>query len=165
MTIYMQVTGIQGDVSAEQHTQWIELESLCFGVQRSITTLPGRTYDREAARPSVSDMTVVKRLDKASPLLFSEACVGKTKTVVIHVCQTGSDSHSPFMAYILNHVVFSGYSVQLRPSATSPEQLIAMEQLQLNFDKLEMRYTPYDKDNNPEAPIPAGYDLATAQKI
>lgn len=161
MAIYMKIDGIDGNVTAKGYEKWIELDSLNFGVQRNINTKPGNVTDREATKPTVNELTVNKAMDKTSPNLFVEACVGKAKSKVeIHVCQT-SDRISPYMQYTLSNVLISNYQVS---AVNKADNAAPMETANLNFDKIEMKYTPYDEKHNALSPIPAAYDLSSGTK-
>lgn len=161
MTTYMKMDKIQGDVTAKGHEKWIEIYDLNFSVKRHINTEPGRIADREGTRPSISEITITKKIDRSSPLIFSESCVGKaTPSVQIDICQT-DDSLNPYTQLTLNNVIVSGYEL----SSLQQEQAIQqnpMERISLSFDKIELKYTPYGSDNKPQSPIPAGYDLKSA---
>ena len=158
MTTYMKIDGIDGDVTAKGHENWIAINSVDFGVKRSLSTDPGRINDRESSRPSVSEIMIIKKMDKSSPLLFSESCVGKAKPQIkIHLCQTDS-TLNPYAEITLNNAIVSGY----RMSSSTAAHLSPEEHISLSFDKIELRYTPYDNRNNAQSPIPAGYDLKQA---
>jgi len=43
---YMQMDGIQGDVSESGHQNWIQIDSMGFDVSRSFSTESGRVQDR-----------------------------------------------------------------------------------------------------------------------
>jgi len=162
MAIYMKIDDIEGDVTAKGYENWIALDAFKFGVVRSISTKPGNVSDRESTKPTVGEIVVSKLLDKTSPHIFTEACIGKAKPKVkIHFCQTG-ENVSPYMEYTLNNVLVSNYQVQGEHKETT---VIPTESINLNFDKIEMRYTPYDEKHAPGSPIPAGYDLNTAKKV
>lgn len=159
MSTYMQINGIQGDVTAKGHENWIQLEGFHFNVSRSISTDPGRIADRESTRPAISEVIINKKADKTFPLLFNEACVGKAKPqVVLHVCQT-DDSLKPYMEITLNNAIVSHYSIKQDPSTVvgKPEEVIG-----LSFDKIEVRYTPYDNTNQAQSPVSGAYDLKQA---
>ena len=159
MAIYMKIPGIEGDISAQGHEQWIQLSSLNFATKRSLCIEPGRITDREATRPSVSEIEITKKMDKASPQLFSESCVGKAKPEIkIDICQTGS-SLIPYMQYTLRNVIVSAYRVD------AENEFYPTEKLHLSFDRLEMRYTPFDEQNQAQSPIPAAYDLKKATTV
>ena len=63
MAIYMNFNGNnpQGNVTAAGYENWIEVDSMSFGVGRSITMQAGAMSNREASRPSISEVTVTKR--------------------------------------------------------------------------------------------------------
>ncbi len=165
MAIYMKIGGIDGDVTAKGHEKWIALQSLDFNVKRLLSTDPGRIADREGTRPSISEISITKKMDKSSPLLFSEACVGKAKSEMkIDICQTDS-SLTPYAQLTLNNVIVSGYQLDASNAeqhSTSAENQTPHEKITLSFDKIELRYTPYDSQHQAQSPIPAGYDLKQA---
>ena len=154
MTAYMQIDGINGDVTAKGHEKWIAINGFKFGVKRTLSTDPGRIADRESSRPSISEVTLTKRMDQSSPLLFGESCVGKAKPQIkIHVCQTDS-SLNPYAEITLSNAIVSQYQVDSHASADEGE-LYPIETISLSFDKIEVRYTPHDSQNKPQSPIPA----------
>jgi len=158
MAIYMEIDGIKGGVTAEGHPDWIEIDSLQWGVGRGIGMGVGASGKREASNPTVSEVSVTKRMDKTSSLLFQEACIGKGKKVTLHLVKTGADKLQTYMEYILEDCMISGYSVSSggdRPS----------ESISLSFDKMTMSYTPYDNTGTAQTPVKAGYDLAKATKV
>lgn len=158
MATYMKIDGIDGDVTAKGHERWIDISEFNFSVKRTLSTEPGRIADREGTRPAISEVMITKKMDRSSPLLFSESCVGKAKPQIkIDVCQT-NDSLSPYTQLTLNNAIISGYALEKDPINTKYPN----ETIHISFDKIELRYTPYDNENKPTSPIPAGYDLKTA---
>lgn len=165
MAIYMQIQGIDGNVTTQGYQNWIELESFNFSVQRKLNTQPGRISNREGSKPSVSEVDVSKRLDKSSSLLFGEATVGTAKpTVNIHFVTTSS-SPQPYLEYTLSNVIVSAHAINyehVEPSEDSGTETYPLENVSLNFDKIEMKVIPFDQNHKPQSPIPAGYDLNQA---
>jgi len=172
--IYMFIDGIDGNVTAKGHERWIQIESLQFLTQRQFNTTPGNTANREGARPAVGEFIISKVMDKTSPQLFSEAVVGTTKPEVIIDLTTVNDTLAPYMKYTLSNVMISRYSVEKgraalnnedQPNHSQSNHEYPMEIIQLNFDKIEMKFTPFDQNNKPQSPIPAGYDLSLAKAL
>lgn len=165
MAIYMQVPGINGNVTTKGYDNWMELESFDFNVQRKLNTQPGRVSNREGSKPSISEITVTKRLDKASSLLFGEATVGTAKpTIKIHFITTGA-SPTSYLEYILSNVIISAHSIahqRVLINTGNEQETYPLERVNLNFDKIEMKVIPFDKDHKAQSPIPAGYDLNQA---
>lgn len=160
MPIYLKIDGINGNVTATGHEKWIELGSMQFGVGRGITSVGsvGRESNREASIASISEVTVSKIMDETSPLFFIEACIGVGKNAEIHLCRTGDQVQS-FMEYKLQNVLISSYSMETNGEG-HPE-----ESLSFNFDKIEMKYIPYDDQQKAGSPVPSGYDLKAAKKV
>jgi type VI secretion system secreted protein Hcp len=157
MAIYLNIDGIEGDVTAEGHEGWIECSSMQWGVGRGIQTTTGSSRERESSAPTVSEVTVTTAMNKATPLLFTEACVGKSKPVKIDLVQTG-EALETYMSYELGDALISGYSMSTSGDRPS-------ESVSFNFTKIEMKYTPYDNKHQAQAPVPAGYDISIGKKI
>jgi len=158
MSIYMKIDGVKGKVTAKGHEDWIDVSSVQWGVGRAISSAVGTSADREASKPSISEVSVTKLMDESSPHIFTEACIGKSKPVQIHLCTVGTDQINTYMEYELEDCMVSGYSVSSggdRPS----------ESVSLSFTKLTMKFIPYDKSGKAESPIPAGYDMALGSKV
>lgn len=158
MSIYMKIQGIDGNVTAKGLEKYIELESCNFGLRRQMNTKPGSVTNREGTKPSVSEITIAKRVDNTSPQLFKEAAVGAAiPSVEIKFVNTGADL-SEYHSITLNDVMVSAYDFSHIPEESKP-----LERIAFNFRKIETRYTPYDKNNKAGSPSATGYDLETAQ--
>ena len=157
MAIYLHVEGLEGDVTAAGHEGWIECESMDFGVSRSISTKTGSSQERESTAPMLSDVTIVKNMDKGTPKLFEQACIGTSKLVKLDLVQTGEQLDT-YMSYELTDSLISAH-------ATSTAGDRPSESVSFNFTKIEMKYTPYDNKHKPGSPIPAGYDVSLGKKI
>ena len=158
MSIYMKIEGINGKVTAKGHEEWVDVSSLQWGVGRAISSAVGTSADREASKPSISEVSITKMMDESSPLIFTEACVGKAKLVKIDLCTVGTDQIDTYMSYELEDCMISGYSVSSggdRPS----------ESISFSFTKMTMKFIPYDKNGKPQSPLPAGYDMAAGTKV
>lgn len=156
MAIYVKYEGIDGEATHENHKKWLDVNSLQFGVGRAISTPSGSAANREASEPSVSNVTLSKLMDSASPKLFTESCTGAAgKKVEIHLVSTGSPGNT-YVEYTLHNALISGYSVSTggdRPS----------ESVSISFTKLEYKFIPYDDKNKAGTPVSVSYDLATTK--
>lgn len=158
MSIFMNYEGISAESSDKRHENWVVVIDLHWGVKRSITSNTSTQNDRESANAEITDLTLTRRMDSATPYLFIESCCGKGKTVTIHLTKTGTGSgNDVFMEYILKDALISHYDVE----ADSQADIRPTEQLTISFVDLEVRYTPYDEDGNAMAPIAVGFDTAS----
>lgn len=160
MAIYIQYEGIKGNTTADGYKDHLTVNSVQFGVGRGISMEPGNLSNREATRPTISEITVTKVADTSSTALFKEAVTGSAgKKVVIKFVQTGSDKLIEYMTYTLEDCLVSGYSI----SADSEGD--PMESISLSFAKVMVNYNDFDKSNKSANPQRVGYDLTTAKPL
>ena len=160
MAIYMNFNGkkIKGNVTAAGYEDWIELNSFQFGNGRGISMDVGNMANREATRPSLSEITVTKPADNSSGGLFKESLTGvEGVTVLIHIVQTGAEKVEKFAAYELSDVLISSYSMSAG-SGGAPN-----ESLSLSYSKIVADLQGADKTNKNGQNMKVGYDLTTAK--
>lgn len=156
MPIYLQIDGIQGDATHEAHRKWTDIVALHWDVARQMNTSAGSAANREASEPTISEVVLTKVSDSSSAKLFQEACTGRTgKTAKIHLVTTGNPGDT-YIEYILTNTLIANYSVH--SSGDRP-----LETIRLNFTKMDVKYTAYDEKHQPQSPMIASYDLATAR--
>lgn len=138
MAIFLKYGSINGETTQLTHKQWIEINSIQWGVGRGISSGVGGGSKREATAPSVSEITLTKTFDISSPLLLKEALGGKAVEVKIDLTQTDNNGrHVAYQKYVLTDTLISGYSISSggdRPS----------ESLSLNFTKIDSEYLNID---------------------
>lgn len=159
MAIYLQIgkkDEIKGNVSAKGHENWIECTSFQFSVGRDIPMVVGKQTDREASNPSLSEVTLTKDMDDASPYLFQEATKGEGKGVTIHVTKTGTAQLESVVEYILGDAMISSYD------ASSGGEGAPMESVSFSYTKIEMKYIVWDEAHKKASQVPVSYDLGQA---
>jgi type VI secretion system secreted protein Hcp len=154
----MKFGDIDGAVTTKGFEKWIELNSFQWGVGRAIGTAARGAATREASEPSISEIVVTKRLDKASTKLFMDAVAGDlSATVKFKFTTTTKDKVDTFLAYELTNAGLSGYSIS--SGGDAPQ-----ESLSLNFTKIMFTYTERDP-KIAGSPDTVGYDLLTMSKV
>lgn len=160
MAIYIQYDGIKGNTTADGYKDHLTVNSVQFGIGRGISMEPGNLSNREATRPTISEVTITKVADASSTALFKESVTGSSgKKVVIKFVQTGSDKLVEFMTYTLEDCMVSGYSI------TADAENDPTETISLSFAKVMLNYNDYDKSNKSANPQRVGYDLTTAKPL
>jgi type VI secretion system secreted protein Hcp len=157
MAIFLKYGAINGETTQVTHKDWIEVNSVQWGVGRGISSGVGGASKREATAPSVSEVTVTKTFDIASPLLLKEAIGGKAVQVKLELTQTdNSGKHVAYQKYVLEGTLISGYSVSSggdRPS----------ESLSLNFTKIDSEYLNIDEKFATKTTGHVVYDIAMSK--
>lgn len=160
MAIYIEYEGIKGNVTADGFADHVKVLSLNFGVGRGISMEPGNLANREATRPTVSEITFTKYADNSTTPFFKESVTGeKGKVVTIKFVQTGADKVVTFMDYELQDCLVSSYSISADAEGDP------VESITLSFAKILVNYHDYDKANAGQSPQRVGYDLTTAKPL
>jgi type VI secretion system secreted protein Hcp len=158
MALYMKYGNIKGAVTTDGFKDWIELDSFHWGVGRHIGTAARGSTSREHQEPSLSEITVTKRSDVATPKLFLDAVAGKLDNKVeIKFTTTTKGKVETFLAYKLENTGLSAYSM-------SSGGDMPVESLSLNFTKITETFTGHDPGIS-GSPETVGYDLAQMKTV
>lgn len=165
ISIYMKFPGVDGDVSAKGFEKHIQLKSFDFSVDRKLNTQPGRTSEREGAKPVISEITLTKPVDKTTPLLFGKATkASSTDNVVIDFVKTGTNLEK-YLSYTLSNVIVSKNAINYIEVKNDKGEVVEsypQETVKLNFTAVEVNYVPSGPDGKPESQVSDKYDIATA---
>ncbi|MFT6389715.1 MAG: type VI secretion system secreted protein Hcp [Cellvibrionaceae bacterium] len=160
MAIYVEYEGIKGNCTAEGYKDHLVILSMQFAVGRGITMEAGNLANREATRPTLSEITLSKLADNSATALFKESVTGSAgKTVKIKFVQTGADKVVEFMDYELTNCLVSGYAIS---GAADGDPV---ENITLSYSKIMVNYSDFDSNNKSSSPHRVGYDLETAKPL
>ena len=134
--MYIKIDGVDGESRDNDHHDWIEVVSWSWGDANSAA----RQSRPVASGPGT--LTIVRRVDKASPKLLEASTKGKSVgRIVVHV----RANNGGYDEYVITNARVLGYqktSANDRPT----------ESLSLNFGKVESKKT----GGNPDRPIVIG---------
>lgn len=142
MAIYMKYGNIKGKVTTEGFADYMELNSLQWGVGRGISSPTSADQDRESSEPSISEVTVTKLQDAVSGDILKESLGGDGKakaTIAFTRTKKGGGGAEKYLEIVLDNVIISGYSMSSggdRPS----------ESISLNFVSIENHFIPMKDD-------------------
>ncbi|MBI3899441.1 MAG: type VI secretion system tube protein Hcp [Gammaproteobacteria bacterium] len=157
----MSYEGIRGESSDSGHKNWIDIVSFSWGTSRRITSATSTQGDRESSNAKITDLILTKKMDSSSPKLFLESCCGTGKNVMLHLTKTGSGVGADvFMEYNLKKALISKYEV----GGEAADMDRPTEVITISFVELDLRYTPYNDNNQATSPIAVGFNTATNTK-
>jgi type VI secretion system secreted protein Hcp len=135
--MFLKIEGIEGEsTAAGGHGDWIEIDSFSWGASRP-STATGRT--RGGGRTSFSDMSVVKKVDAASPNLYLACASGKHYPTATLQIRKAGEGPAPYMEYRFENVRISSVSVSHSAGHAEP-----VEEVTLSYGKIVWTYTPAD---------------------
>jgi type VI secretion system secreted protein Hcp len=139
---------ISGESTDKVHKDWIEIQSYGFDARRDISS--GTGGSREAGRPQLAEVTLTKRLDRASPPLFAAAVAGHDPYPRVKL-DLNTGSSQPLVRLELENVFVSGQSFAAVEGEDRPSESIT-----LNFTKITYTYVQPDSQT-----LYTSYDLVT----
>lgn len=158
MTI--KIDGIEGESVVDGHKNEIDVYGFDFGATQ--TGAGHISSGGGAAKADVKDLTIIKRLDKASPLLLSHCLTGKhIKEVTLFVRKVGGKAID-YYKITMSKVIITGVStgsVEVPESIKGASDMIG-ESVSLNFAEVTVEYTPQKEDGSAMAKISQKYLVA-----
>lgn len=154
--MFLKIEGIDGESTAAGggHGDWIEIDSFSWGASRP-STATGRT--RGGSRTSFSDMSVVKKVDAASPNLYLACASGKRlPSAVLEVRKPGT--RMSYYTIRMYDVRISSVSVSSSEGSAEP-----VEEVTLSYGKISWEYVPPDAAGR-GARFEATWDLAANKR-
>jgi type VI secretion system secreted protein Hcp len=145
---YLKIDGVDGESTARGFEGWIEIESFYWGATQTAVVGGG---GGGAGKVVVSDFTLVKRVDKASPRLFQACVTGLHASSAVLAAKRG-DTNATYLKYQLTDVLVSSF----RDAGTAGEP--PLEEISLNFTRIEFSYAPTLPSGQLGQPITATYD-------
>ena len=155
--IYLKLGNVQGNVTAEGYEGWMQIATLNFGVERSVSMEAGRLANRESGRPSLSRIALTRFADQSIAALLKESVTGAAgREAEIAFVYTGSKLQE-YLRYKLSDCLVSNYAIV----AHTEEGLV--EGLLLSYSAIETTYRHRDATGKPGTPMRVGYSLKEAK--
>jgi len=156
---FLKIKGIEGESKDSKHTNEIDVLSFSWGETQTGTHAGGGGGG--AGKVSMQDFHFVMKTNKASPKLLLACANGEHIPEAIMVCRKAGKDQQDFMKLKFYDLLVSSY--QTGGSSTGDE--IPMDQISLNYAKIEYEYREQNADGTMQGPIKAGYDLKKMQSI
>ena len=153
---YLYIDGITGPSTSK--TGFIDVLSFSWGVSQTSTYGAGASgKEAKAGRADFSNLTIMKVLDKTTPMLASSCWSGEilTKVYILYDKPVGKSTSAKqddyFRIYLKDALITS---VQLSGSNENPTESVSFA-----FECVEVAYKPEKDDGTLDAASPKGYDL------
>lgn len=158
MPIYMKIDKMTGAVRTAGFEDQIDIQSLQWGVGRSVTSYSGTS--RNPSSPTMSEITVSKVMDPASMPLLRNATYGEAipEVVISFTRDLGGGEQEAYLVITLLSVLISGYS--LSSGGDFP-----MESLSLNFLVVSFEQTWRDDAYAEGGSDEFSFDLGTMKPV
>lgn len=149
---YLYVDGVEGPSTSR--TGSIDVLSFSWGVSQTSTYGSGASgKEAKAGRADFSNLSIMKVLDKTTPLLVDHCASGNilSKVYILYDKPVG-DKQQPYFRVWLKDALIT--SVQLSGSNENPTESVSFA-----FQGVEIAYAPEKDDGSLDGAISKGYDL------
>jgi type VI secretion system secreted protein Hcp len=154
--LFLWVAGIPGESTDDKHRDWIEILSF----QQSVEQLSGPQAGGGmpmAQRAKHSGLEVIKKLDRASPILLDYCNSGKyIPEVIIECCQKGGKKPVFYRIRLRNVMV---KSIRITGQAEGAQNL-PLDEINFNYSAIEWNYVQQSlSDGKVKGSVSSGWDI------
>jgi len=156
---FLKIDGVAGESVDSKHAGEIDLESYSWGQSQSGTA--GHGGGMGAGKVVPQDFHFVKKVDKGSPTLFIGCATGQHFKSAILTARKSGGGQQEYFKVTMSDVLVSSYQV----GGSSSSDVVPMEQVSLNFAKLEMSYKEQKPDGSLGGEVKQVYDFSKNVKV
>src|SRR6478672_3159219 len=149
---YLYVDGVDGPSTSKPGH--IDVLSFSWGVSQTAVYGAGASgKEAKAGRADFSNLSIMKVLDKTTPLLCDHCATGNilTKVYIVYDKPVGDKQADYFRIYLKDALITS---VQLSAGHENPTETVSFA-----FQAVEIAYRPEKDDGSLDGAIPKGYNL------
>jgi len=156
---FRKIDGIKGESADSKHKDEIDLESWSWGETQTGTFSGGGGGG--AGKVSMQDFHFVMKMSKATPKLMLSCATGQHIKKAELICRKAGGKQENFLTIKFTDLLVSSYQT----GGSGGSSIVPMDQVSLNFSKIEFEYAQQKADGSADAPVKAGYDLKANAKV
>jgi type VI secretion system secreted protein Hcp len=156
---FLKMDGVEGESTDEKHKNEIQVESFSFGATQTGTFAHGSGGG--AGKVQMQDFHFTQKVNKASPKLALACATGQHIKKAVLTARKAGGTQQDFYIVTFTDLLVSSYQV----SGSGHGDTIPIDQISLNFAKIEWQYQMQSDTGNVGNPVRAGYDLKQNKKL
>ncbi len=154
---FLKLDGIPGESQDKAHKDEIQLESFSWGAANTGSRAAGGGGG--AGKVNMQDFTFTQKTNKSSPKLFLSCATGEhIKAATLTARKAGKDQIE-FLTIKLTDVIVTSFQ------ETGDDGEYPLEEIALDFAKIEVSYKPTGADGKAAAELKAGWDIKANKKV
>ena len=149
-SMWVKIDGCEGEATDEGHQKEIDIQSYSFGVAHPVSFQGGGLGGGEA---SVHDVSVMKMVDKASPVLWKFCMNHKVMPEVLITQRKRGEKPIDYIKIKLKNAVISSVSDAGQADSAGTESVT------FAFEAFENEYVPQKADGNPDGSVTMKWNI------
>ena len=150
---FLKIEGVDGESEDSEHKTWIDVLSWSWGETQTGTMSYGGGGG--SGKVSMQDFHFVMRVCKASPKLLEACASGQHYGSANLVARKAGKTQQKFLKIKYSDLLVSSFQT----GGSGSGDPVPVDQISLNYAKIEYEYCPQKKDGSLDGPIRAGWDL------
>ena len=156
---FLKIEGISGESTDSKHKGEIDVEAWSWGASNSGNMAQGGGGG--AGKVQMQDFSFSMRENKASPLLMLACATGQHIKSAQLTCRKAGTDQQEFLTIKFSDLLVSSYST----GGSAHGDIVPVDNISLNFAKIEYEYKPQKADGTLDSPAKAGWDLKQNKKV
>jgi type VI secretion system secreted protein Hcp len=149
---FLKIDGIEGESQDAKHKNEIDVESWSWGETQVGAHAAGGGGG--AGKVDMHDFSFVMKVNKASPKLLLTCASGEHIKKAVLVCRKAGKDQQEYVKITLSDLLVSSFQ-----TGGSAGDVIPVDQISLNFSKIEYEYKEQKPDGTLGSTVQAGWDL------
>jgi len=125
--MFLKIDGVDGESVDDKHSKWIDILSFSWGIADASRAPSQLGKAPKGRRVEVSDFSIVKYMDKATPALFEKCCEGSHIADVSLTLVRAGEKQEEYLKIKLTDVLISGVA----PAGSTGQ--LPLEQISFSF--------------------------------
>lgn len=157
---HLKLDGVEGESHHDKHKNEIDVESWTFGETNAGASAHGGGGG--AGKVQMQDFHFVMKTNKASPKLFLACATGQHIPKAVLTCRKAGGEQQEFLTVTMSDLLVSSFQTGGSSQSNDP---LPLEQISINFSKIEWKYQQQDAKGNVGKPVITGYDVKAFKKL
>jgi len=156
---FLKLEGVEGESHDDKHKGEIDVESWSWGETQSGTHAGGGGGG--AGKVSMQDFHFAMKMNKASAKLMLACANGEHFPKATLTCRKAGKEQQEYFKVVMSDLLVSSYQT----GGSAQSDVVPIDQISMNFAKIEFEYKEQDAKGNLGAAIKTGYDLKANKKV
>ena len=156
---FLKIDGVEGESTDSKHKGEIDLESWSWGESQTGSHSAGGGGG--AGKVHMQDFHFVMRMNKASPKLMLACATGQHIPKAVLTMRKAGKEQQEYAKITLSDLLVSSYQT----GGSAKGDIIPLEQISLNYAKIEFEYKEQKPDGTLGGAVKAGYDQKKNEKV
>jgi type VI secretion system secreted protein Hcp len=156
---FLKIDGIEGEAPDSKHKNEIQIDSWSWGASQGGSA--ARDGGLGAGKVQMQDFHFVTKVNKASPKLMLACATGDHIKKAVLVCRKAGGTQQEYLTITFSDLMIASYQT----SGSGSSEVLPLDQIALNFTKIEMEYKAQDAKGGLGGGIKTGYDIKAQQNV